>query len=291
MGELERISEHAATLGEGPCWHTQAQLFYWVDIESNIVHVHDPGTGSNRAIDVGQRVGTVAPRASGGLIVALENGIGALDLESGELEIFHDPEPDKPNNRFNDGKCDPAGRFWAGTMPKSARVPSGALYCMERDLSVRKVLDGVGVSNGLAWSADHETMYYIDTPTRHVRAFDYDIETGEIANPRKVIEFGEGRGYPDGMTIDTEGMLWVAEWLGWRVGRWDPASGELLEEIRLPAAKVTAPAFGGPDLDDLYITTASIDLSEEEKAEQPDAGGLFRVKTGHRGLGAYEFAG
>lgn len=225
-------------------------------------------------------------------MVALHHGFASLDLETEELTIIHDPEAHLPGTRFNDGKCDPAGRFWAGTMSLGSDPPgAGSLYVMDTDLSVRRALEKVTISNGIVWSLDHSTMYYIDTPTREVSAFDYDIETGAISNRRAAVTIPEGYGSPDGMAIDVEGMLWVAVWGSSEVSRWDPTSGELLQTISVPATQVTACAFGGPDLDQLYITTARIRLDEQALADQPHAGGLFRARPGVRGVEAYEFAG
>ena len=281
-----------ALLGEGPIWDARIQVLYWVDIMGYKVHVFNPATGQDRAIDVGQPVGTVVPRRSGGVMAALRDGFAALDIETGELTPIADPEAHLPGNRFNDGKCDPAGRFWAGTMRIAEdQKGAGSLYRLDPDLSVHKMWTNITVANGIAWSHDAKTMYYIDTPTQRVVAFDYNVATGDIADPRPVIHTPNGPGGPDGMTIDAEGMLWVAYWGGWRVVRWDPATGEALAIIELPVERVTAPWFGGPNLDELYITSARIGLSDDALAQQPHAGGIFVARPGVRGLAAFEFAG
>lgn len=281
-----------ALLGEGPIWDARRQALYWVDIPAGKVHIFDPATGRDRSLDVGQPVGTIVPRRSGGAMVALRDGFAALDLETGALTMIADPEADQPLNRFNDGKCDPAGRFWAGTMRQAEdRAGKGSLYRLDPDLSVHKMWSNVTVSNGIAWSLDARTMYYIDTPTRMVVAFEYDLATGAIANPRPVIHTPDGPGSPDGMTIDAEGMLWVAYWDGWRVVRWNPATAEALAVIEMPVQRPTAAWFGGPNLDELYITSARTGLSEEALAQQPHAGSLFVARPGVRGLPAFEFAG
>ena len=289
---VELMVDAKATLGEGPIWHAQKQLLYWVNILEHQLHVYNPATNEDRSIDVGPYVATVVPRKSGGLMVTVKNGFAGLNPDTGQLTIIHDPEMHLPGNRFNDGKCDPAGRFWAGTMSLGSDNPKvGSLYVMDRDLTVRRMLDKVTTSNGIVWSLDHSTMYYIDTPTREVSGFDYDIETGSISNRRTAVKIPVDYGFPDGMTIDAEGMLWIAGWGFSKVSRWDPKSGKLLQTITIPATNVSACAFGGPDLDELYITTARAGLSAEALAEQPLAGGLFRVKPGVRGVEAYEFAG
>ncbi|CAG7653235.1 SMP-30/gluconolactonase/LRE family protein [Paenibacillus allorhizosphaerae] len=281
--KLELVWDGKAELGEGPAWdHRSAQLV-WVDILGKRVHWYDPARGTNRTIQLAQRVGAAVPRVRGGLVLALENGFHTLDLETQRLTKLIDPESGKPGNRFNDGKCDEAGRFWAGTMHMEENSPSGALYCLEPDGTLRMAADGITTSNGLAWSPDGRTMYYIDSPTRRVTAYDYSPETGAIDRPRTVVTIPEGEGLPDGMTVDEEGMIWIAQWDGWQVSRWDPASGVKIDSIRVPAARATSCTFGGSNYDELYITTARTGLSEQELAEQPHAGGLFRVKPGVKG--------
>ncbi|MDY0168558.1 MAG: SMP-30/gluconolactonase/LRE family protein [Thermoguttaceae bacterium] len=289
--QVELILDAQAVLGEGPLWHAPSQRLYWVDINRHEVHVFSPADGSDRAIDVGQKVGTVVVRHSGGLALALHRGLATLDLETGQVDILCDPEADLPDNRFNDGKCDPAGRFWAGTMSLTRTPRTANLWRLDPDFSVRRMLDGVTTSNGIVWSLDRRTMYYIDTPTREVAAFDYEVETGDIANRRPVVHFPEGAGSPDGMAIDARGMLWIAHFRGGKVSCWDPRDGTMLQTIDIPASKVTACAFGGPNLDELYITTARVDLTEEELSDQPHAGGLFLARPGVPGVESFEFAG
>jgi sugar lactone lactonase YvrE len=194
--------------------------------------------------------------------------------------------------RFNDGKCDPAGRFWAGTMAlvKGPR-PLGRLHRLDADGSMHVMLRDVGTSNGIVWSLDRRTLYFIDTPLRRVDAFDYEDATGGIANRRAVITVPPDLGRPDGSTLDAEGMIWVAMYEGWGVTRWNPRTGELLQTIRLPVARVTSCAFGAPDLDTLYITSARAGLTDEQRAAQPLAGCLFRVKPGVRGVSAFAYQG
>jgi sugar lactone lactonase YvrE len=287
----ELVLDAKATLGEGSIWDAKRQVLYWIDIMKSQVHAYDAATQQDRVIEVGQYVGTVVPRRSGGLMLAVHHGFASLDLETERIEIVADPERDLPGNRFNDGKCDPAGRFWAGTLALDGTRNVCNLWRLDADLGVHKMLEGVSVSNGIVWSLDHRTMYYIDTPTGHVDRFDYDLETGEIANRSVAVRIPAGMGYPDGMTIDSEGMLWVALWQGGKVSRWDPVEGRLLQTVDLPASNVTSCAFGGENLDQLYITTARIALDAEHLAKQPLAGGLFRADVGVAGLPAFEFAG
>ncbi|MEM7132427.1 MAG: SMP-30/gluconolactonase/LRE family protein [Chloroflexota bacterium] len=288
--EAELILDTKVDLGEGPIWDVENQLLYWVNIMESEVLIYNPQTEQNRVIDVGQYVGTVVKGRSGLLYLALHHGFASLDLATEEVTLITDPEADLPTNRFNDGKCDPAGRFWAGTMSVAEAGKTGSLYILDTDGSCRKMVSDIAISNGIVWSLDAKTMYYIDTPTGTVDAFDYDLASGNIGNRRSVITIPEGQGFPDGMTGDAEGMLWVAHWGGHRITRWNPVNGELLDTVHVPAAQVTACAFGGPNLDELYITCARRGLDATALAGQPLAGGLFKVSPGVKGLPAFEYA-
>jgi len=223
---VELVLPAGATLAEGPHWDPRAQRLYWVDIPAHRVYVFDPQTGAQQSFDVGQYVGAVVPRATGGLLLAVQHGFAILDPASGHSQPIAEiaAEADEADLRFNDGKCDPAGRFWAGSYSMAGRQRAGSLYCLDANGDVRRAIADVTVSNGLAWSRDHTTMYYIDTPTQAVAAFDYDVATGAIANRRVVISIPAGCGWPDGMTIDAEGMLWVAHWGGSCVTRMGPGA-------------------------------------------------------------------
>ncbi len=280
-----------ATLGEGPCWDARRRLLYWVDIEEQRLHIYNPASREDRATNVGQPIGAAVLRKSGGVMLALQQGFYAFDPGTEILEQLRDPETHLPENRFNDGKCDPAGRFWAGTMAMSEAPDCGSLYCLDTDLTVRKKIDNVSISNGLAWSLDERVMYYVDSPTRNVVAFDYDKASSAIANRRVVIRIPDGMGFPDGMSIDEEGMLWIALWDGAMVGRWNPSNGALLDEIPLPVSRPTSCVFGGENLDELYITSARSRLDQETLAAQPMAGGVFKSRPGVRGGPAWDFAG
>ncbi|HZS04605.1 MAG TPA: SMP-30/gluconolactonase/LRE family protein [Blastocatellia bacterium] len=283
-----------ALLGEGPVWDWRSQRLFWVDIEGFAVHIWSPALREHGVIHTGQYVGSLAVRKSGGLIVALKSGFAALDPETGEITPVADAESYLPGNRFNDGKCDPAGRFWAGTMALDEKngKGKGTLYCLDADLTVQRKVPGVTISNGLAWTSDERTMYYIDSPTQKVIAYDYDKATGDISNPRTAVDVpAKEMGYPDGMTIDGEGMLWVAHWDGGRVCRWNPQTGEELAEIKVPASRPTSCVFGGENFDTLYITSARTRLGEEKLAAQPLAGSVFKCRPGVRGLPMNEFAG
>ena len=288
---VELLVDAHAQVGEGPLWDEERQVLYWVDILSSLLYIYDPATGENRALDVGRHVGTVVTRASGGLMLAVREGFASFDLETQELTLIANPEAHITGNRFNDGKCDPAGRFWAGTMAYENPTNQGSLYRLDTDLSVHKIFGDVAISNGIIWSLDHTTMYYIDTLRKNVRAFDYDNDTGDISNERVIINVPEEIGMPDGMAIDSEGMLWVAHYGGSCVSRWNPSTAQLLLKIDLPVTQVTACAFGGPNLDTLFITSAAQELDAAELERQPLAGGLFAIKTPYQGVPSFRFGG
>lgn len=230
------------------------------------------------------------PRNKREAVIALEDGIYILNTESGGISLLSDVESRMQENRFNDGKCDPNGNLWVGSMHLAQSAPKASLYRVSSSGESTKMLDSVTISNGIVWTKDKRTMYYIDTPTGLIRAFDYDSDTSEISNERIAVVIPKSLGYGDGMTIDEEDKLWVALWNGNSVVRFDPLSGELLEQIQVPAHNVTSCSFGGPDLETLYITTSSLDMNEEEERKFPNAGSLFEVKPGVKGVKGNYFA-
>ena len=276
-------------LGEGPCWDAEEQALYWVDTDLKRVHRYCPYSGEKKTYQLDQKVGVAVKETTDTIICALENGFYRLNQSDGSVEYMTHPEEDKPENIFNDGKCDKFGNLWAGTVHEKELKNKGTLYCLRPDLKCESKYDGVTISNGIAWTEDYKTMYYIDTPTLQVVAFDYDIDRCIIANKRVVIEFSDECGMPDGMTIDAEGNLWVAMWGGFGVYKCDPRTGVLLEKIDIPVANVTSCIFGGRDMDVLYITTAMAELTEKEKMAQPLAGGVFQVKTDTKGFPSNRF--
>jgi sugar lactone lactonase YvrE len=287
-----QVLQKTSMLGEGPVWDPVQHVICWLDILNGIIHQYHPATSVYSAIPVHQMIGSVAVCNNGDFIAGLHHGFAFISRSEGKVQMITDPEVDIPTNRFNDGKCDPIGRFWAGTMAISEVLHQGNVYVLDRDLKCRKQIENVSISNGLAWSLDHKTLYYIDTPSFEVVAYDYNLTTGDISNKKSVIKINvEEDGYPDGMTIDQEGMLWIGHWDGWQVTRWNPLTAEKLGSIKVPAGRVTSCTFGGDNLDDLYITTARVGLTEEALALQPLAGELFVVKNcGFKGLPAFEFA-
>jgi len=292
VSEKDVVVEHRCLLGEGPVWDIKNERILWIDILRGDIHAFYPANNRFETFNTGTLIGSIALNKSGGLIAALQDGFALVDIEQKEIEYLADPEAHIIDNRFNEGKCDPAGRFWAGTMSLSEEPHAGSLYTLEKGLSISKKIEGVTISNGMAWSPDETVFYYIDTPTLEVVAYDYNKLNGNISNKKTIITIPQDYGYPDGMTIDSEGMLWIAHWDGWQITRWNPNTGKQLHRISLPVAKVTSCTFGGKNLDELYITTASKEMSKDELKNQPLAGSLFVVRgCGVTGLAPYEFAG
>ena len=281
-----------AALGEGALWHPTRQSLFWIDILGRKIFEAKLGGTDARTREVGQLIGAVAPTRAGGLLAALQDGIYRVDLATGQTTPFAKPAGhDATTVRFNDAKCDPRGRFFAGTMAIDESPRKGALYRFEADGTCRRMREQVSVSNGLAWSPDHRTLYYIDSPTRAVQAFDYDLATGDLSRQRIALDLSTTAGFPDGCTIDVEGNLWIAFWQGGCVMRWDPVRARLLDTLQVPVAKVTTCTFGGPALDTLFITTAACHLTAAELRAQPEAGFVFAAQVGTRGFPADVFAG
>jgi sugar lactone lactonase YvrE len=253
------------------------------------VNFFDPLTGSNRAIETGTPVGAAALCESGALLLAVQDGFAKLDPATGAVTPFTGFPGASPDVRMNDGKCDPQGRFWAGTMAFDMHAGGGALYRLDSGASVATILPSVTISNGIDWSPDGRTMYYVDTPTLRVDCFDFDPASGSISNRRPFVEIDQPGAYPDGLTLDAEGNLWLALWGGWGVRCYSPR-GELIATVDVPAAQTSSCAFGGENLDELYITTARGGIPEEELAGQPLAGSLFRVRPGVKGRAPNRFA-
>jgi sugar lactone lactonase YvrE len=282
------VADVRALLGEGPVWVEREQALYWVDIKGyRILRLNAPGDWSEWPTPI--RIGSIAPRAAGGFVAGTEDGFAFVDLDEGRFEVFANPDEERPGNRFNDGKTDARGRFWAGTMDDREREASGRLYRLDADLSWRAVDEGYRVTNGPAFDHRRGRMYHSDSALQRIYAFDVHTD-GSLGERSLFAQFGEGDGFPDGMTVDSDGCLWVAFWDGWCVRRISP-EGAVMEDVRLPVQRPTSCAFGGPDLDRLYVTSARIDLDEEALRMQPCAGGLFLVEPGVRGIAQAPFAG
>lgn len=290
IGDVDLVLDAFSDLGEAPTWDAEAHLLIWVDITKGLVHRFDPETGRSSSLYVGQPLGAAVPTTSGRLALAASDGFSLLDPVSERIELVAQIEARTPETTMNDGKCDPAGRFWAGTKDVEGRRPLGCLYRLETDHTLVRVLTDVTISNGLGWSPDHRSMYYIDSPTYGIDVFDFEPEDGSVSRRRRLVDLAKGWGLPDGMNVDHEGFLWVAFWGGSAVRRFAP-DGRMEYTVTLPVSQVTSCAFGGDDLADLYVTTARNGLSTAQLLDQPSAGGLFRFRPGTPGLPQRLFAG
>lgn len=289
-GDVTVALDARCELAEGPIWDAADGCLFFFDILRGRVHRFDPVTSLSRAYEVDRMVGAVALTETGDLLLAVHDGFARLDRASGLVTMIASVEGDRPDLRMNDGACDAAGRFWAGTMAIDERPGAGTLYRLDPDGRVHTMLSGVGISNGLDWSDDGRVMYFIDTLAGSVDVFDFDLESGSIANRRPLVRIPRDQGAPDGMTLDADGGVWVALWGGGAVHRYT-SDGALDRIVRLPTTYPTSCAFGGADLAHLYITTAAVKLSARERATQAGAGALFCCRPGVRGRAPHRFKG
>lgn len=285
--KVSAIDGPRSRLGEGPCWDKASQSLLWVDILGEAVHRHWPATQRNTTYPMPTVVSAVCPNVSGGFMLLLEDGFWEADSQLQNPERVASVHGANGRLRMNDGKIDPSGRFWGGSMAYDGSPAAGTLYFLE-GTAVTQVLSGLGISNGLDWSPNGHSFYFVDSLTRCLSSFDFDASNGRVTNRRTLIEFEESFGLPDGLTVDAEGCIWVAGWGGWRVQRYSP-EGEYLGFVDVPAARVTSCAFGGDDLMDLYITTAIEGLTEQELELQPEAGSLFVTRMNVEGKKATLF--
>ncbi len=288
LAEISCAADVRALHGEGPVWVDREIALYWVNITGR--RIYRLGESSDiREWETPMRVGAIAPRASGGFIAATDQGFAQIDLDSNRFDILVNPEEHLPGNRFNDGKVDRAGRFWAGTMDDKEREATGSLYRLDPDGRWAKLDEGYQVTNGPAFSPDGRRMYHNDSARQLTYVFDLDDE-GNPSNRQVLIRFAGSEGYPDGMTVDCEGCLWIAFWDGWCVRRFTD-DGRHLADIPLKVQRPTSCTFGGPDLDRLYVTSATIGIDAQALEMQPCAGGLLLVEAGARGIEQVPFAG
>jgi sugar lactone lactonase YvrE len=280
-GMAEVVVRSNDQLGECPLWDRRSGLVWWLDILKPAVQSYDPRTRRHRVYPLpGRNCGCAALRASGGLILAMDNGLHAFDVTSGLGELLCQPEPDKPENRYNDGRCDRSGRLWIGTMHLSTKKPTGSFYSIGPTLAVRRHLENLTVPNSTAFSPDDRILYFADTPRHIIWAFDFDIEAGEISNQRAFVDLSGRKAYPDGSCVDADGFLWNAEYGGGRLVRYAP-DGRVDRTIEVPVENPTCCCFGGDNLDTLYVTSAAGSV----------AGSLLALDVGVRGLPEAMFAG
>lgn len=269
--------------GEGVFWNPSDERIWWTDIEGRAIWSYDPISKDSQSFPMRDRVCCFAPRRNGGLIVAYADRVAFLDLATGAEELIHTFEPGNSNTRLNDGRTDRAGRFVLGGMNEGTGEANSSVISIDSDLSVKTLIDGVSCANSTCFSPDGTTMYFADTPDREIVAFDYDIATGAVSNQRVHGDFSSEPGLPDGSCVDAEGGVWNAEWEGRRVVRVAP-NGQIDRVIEVPVWKPTCCAFGGPDLDTLYITTSRLMSDDDVLEKEPESGGLFAVKPGINGV-------
>lgn len=282
--EVSLAFEIKAQLGEGALWNHKNNTLYWIDIEGKILHVFDPKSTTNEEYVMPSRIGTVVARKNNEALVALENGVFNYNFNTRQTTPFVLMEKELEGKRLNDGKCDPSGRLWVGSMHFDQLKGQADLYSIDSIGTLSTKIENVTISNGIVWTADSKTMYYIDTPSSQIKAYDFDSKTGVISNERVAVNVPESLGYPDGMAIDSDDMVWVGMWNGDAVVKFDPKTGDVLQKIEVPAHNITSCAFGGKDLDTLYITTARLDMTPAELEKYPLAGSLFKVVPGVKGV-------
>ncbi|MBE2225513.1 MAG: SMP-30/gluconolactonase/LRE family protein [Anaerolineae bacterium] len=278
-----------ASLGEGPLWVAAENAVYWVDIPQQHVHRLSLADGARQTWSFAVAVTSLSPRAQGGFVCTVRDGFAFLDLNTGTIEPIVLPEADLPGNRFNDGKVDGNGRYWAGTMDDRGELETGSLYRLDKDLSCHKMDENYIIDNGPTFSTDGKILYHTDSIKRTIYAFDLN-ETGDISNKRVFVQLPEEDGAPDGMTVDSENCIWLCHFGGSRITRYSP-NGEILQVIPMPVPNITSCTFAGPELDTLYITTARLHMDEAALAKYPLAGSFFSCKPGVKGLPTTLFAG
>lgn len=272
------------SLGEGAFWHEARQSFLWVDIDGKMLYEYIIKNKKVNHWQFEHRPSMIALDVQGQCIITFQGGVGRFDLTSERLDWLTCLERDTPDNRTNDGAVDSEGRLWIGTMHTRFTKGAGSLYCIDHDFKVTKKIEGLTIPNGLTWSLNNRTMYHVDSPTRSVRAYSFDSKTGSIVFNRIAISIPTELGSPDGMCIDEEGMLWIAQWNGFGIYRWNPDNGRLLDRIEVPVPQVSCCAFGGPNYDQLFITTARENFTPELLTKHPDSGSVYIVKPGIRGV-------
>jgi sugar lactone lactonase YvrE len=287
---LEVVLDPKTEIGEGPIWDEKTSTLLFVESFHGAVYRYNPATGNLTVRDAGQPIGVAIPRKCGGLVVSAQDGLLSIREDQPGVDLLVPLEFEKRGNRMNDAKCDSRGRLWAGTFSTTFEPKAGSLYCIDPDLNVSKAVEGVYISNGIAWSPDETRLYYADTAKRGVDVFDYDIDTGGLSNRQRFVDIDREDGLPDGLAMDADGFLWVALYCGRVVRRYSPQS-EWVGTVTLPVAGVTSCGFGGEDRKDLYITTGTHLPKHTGLMAEPEAGALFRCRPGTAGMPVYPFGG
>lgn len=290
MPRIEVFNSHRTILGESPLWSAKEQAIYWIDVHGPAILRQEFYTGAFARWQLPEEVGAIGLMRGDKLVVSMRSGFYSFDPRTADLEELGWPEPDRPRNRLNDGKVDRAGRYWSGSLQEGEYAPVGTLWRLDPDRRMVAMLHSLRIPNGICWSPDNTKMYFTDSLSRQIDVFDYDIATGSISNGRLFASFEPEQGFPDGATVDAEGGVWSACMDGGQVRRFLP-DGQADTSIVLPASRVTSCTLGGPEMDILFVTTATKRLSERELEGQPAAGCLFAVRVEKAGIPESEFAG
>lgn len=275
----EVVCEEIMLLGESPLWHPEEKCLYWVDIVAATLNRLDINNKSVKKFKMPSQIGSIGWRAKGGLIAALSDQFAFIDTETGITQTISLPLKKQRQVMFNDGKCDRQGRFWAGTKDIAEEKPIGSLYCLDEEGKTMETANGFTVSNGIAWNLDNSRMYICDSPARQIYQYEFDPIKGQLGNFQVFAQIPEAKGFPDGLTVDSEGYIWSCHWDGWQITRYKP-TGEIDSIIPMPVPRPTSCCFGGADLKTLYVTSASIGLSTSILADAPLSGRLFSLEIG-----------
>ncbi len=290
MSDVRVVVASANLIGESPVWDAREQALYWVDVEGKLVQRWQASTNVVSNIAMPEPTGCIGLRERGGLVAAMQTGFVAID-STGAVTALVDPESNLPANRFNDGKVDRAGRFWAGTKNiANTPSPTGSVYRLDSDLTAHRIVSGISCANGIAWSPNNRTMYVCDTWVRRIYTYRFVLETGTASERALFAEIAPDDGFPDGLTVDAEGFVWSAHYNGWRITRYAP-DGSVDRVLRMPVQHVTSLTFGGADLRTLFITTARMRIPEQDLAAQALAGHVLAIDPGITGLPEPYFAG
>jgi D-xylonolactonase len=290
MSQVELVQREEALVGEGPVWVAAERALWWLDIKGQRLFRFDPSSGAARSWAMPERIGAAIPDGDGGFVLLGKTGVWRSCVPFEQFAKVSSPDSDRSGNRFNDAKCDPAGRLWGGSMDDDEREASGRLYRFDRLDAPVRVKDGVNLSNGLGWSPDGRLMYFVETLRRVIWVHDYDLATGEVRNARVFVTVPDADGYADGMCVDSDGCIWLAHWGGARVTRFTP-QGKVDRVVSLPVPQVASCAFGGDGLDTLYVTTAAVGLDAAARGAAPLSGSLFAFRPGVKGLPVASFRG
>lgn len=288
--DIKLLVDCKCNIAECPSYDKENHLLYWVDIFGKQIFRYDIDTKKLDTKSVNKYVSYIVPRKQGGVIIGLQDGMYHYDFDTEICMFLGRPNKYDPYTyRFNDGKCDVMGRIWTGTTAFFEERFDCSLYKVDNGHVFNEMFQGINVSNGLGWSPDNKKMYYIDSGKKLIYSFDFDAEGGRISNKKVIINYKDEGANPDGMTVDSEGMLWICHWGGYTLSRWNPNTGKKIDKIEMPVKQVTCPIFGGKNMSELYVTTARYGCTEDELKKQPHAGSIYKIKLNMKGTPSYSY--